>query len=40
MLAAVTSGNYGSVAAYFNLEDLSKIELLIIKARAKIEQIK
>jgi len=40
VMAAVTSGNIGGVAAYFNIEDLSKVKELILKAKKKIEEIK
>ncbi|MGJ8654570.1 MAG: hypothetical protein ACSHX8_15015 [Opitutaceae bacterium] len=38
--AAVTSGKYGSVAAYFSLSELVKVKELIIKAKSKIEEVK
>jgi len=36
-MSAVTSGNIGGIAYYFNIEDLAKVKDLIIKAKAKIE---
>ncbi|MBE4111914.1 hypothetical protein HJ114_22970 [Vibrio parahaemolyticus] len=40
VMAAVSSGKIGGVAAYYNLEDLAKIKALIIKAKAKIQEVK
>lgn len=40
LMAAVTSGNIGGVAAYFNLEDLAKVKDLLLKAKIKIESVK
>ena len=40
ILAAVTSGTIGGVTAYFNLTDLEKVKLLIIKAKEKIDSIR
>lgn len=40
VLLAVTSGNIGGVASYFNIEDLAKVKMLILKAKSKIEDIK
>ncbi|EHK5111881.1 TPA: hypothetical protein I7759_21225 [Vibrio vulnificus] len=40
VMAAVSSGKIGGVAAYYNLEDLSKIKDLIVKAKAKIREVK
>lgn len=40
IMAAVTSGNIGGVAAYFNIEDLAKVKDLIIEAKKKIDSIK
>ena len=40
VMAAVTSGKIGSVAAYFNIADLEKIKQLVIQAKQKIESIK
>jgi len=40
VMAAVTSGNIGGVAAYYNIENLIEIKTLIIKARDKIKAIK
>jgi hypothetical protein len=40
LMAAVTSGNIGGVAAYFNIEDLAKIKDLLLKAKKKIESVK
>jgi hypothetical protein len=40
LMAAVTSGNIGSVAAYFNIEDLAKVKELLLQAKKKIESIK
>jgi len=40
LMAAVSSGRVGAVAAYFNLQDLDKLKSLIIKAKEKIEQNK
>jgi len=37
---AVSSGNIGAVAAYFNIDDLAKIKDLLLKAKVKIDQIK
>lgn len=40
VMAAVSSGRIGSVAAYFNIEDLVNIKNLILKAKSKIEEVK
>ena len=40
IMSAVTSGNIGGVASYFNIEDLAKVKDLILKAKAKIEEVK
>ena len=40
IMSAVTSGNIGGVASYFNIEDLAKAKDLILKAKAKIEEVK
>jgi hypothetical protein len=40
LMAAVTSGTIGGVAAYFNIDDLAKLKELILKAKQKIESIK
>ncbi|NWO03854.1 hypothetical protein DFO83_104219 [Idiomarina loihiensis] len=40
IMAAVTSGNIGAVAAYFNIDDLEKVKALIVKAKNKIDEIK
>jgi hypothetical protein len=40
VMAAVTSGNIGGVAAYFKIEDLVKIKQLILNAKKKIDSIK
>jgi len=40
VMAAVTSGNIGGVASYFNIEDLAKVKELILKAKTKIEEVK
>ena len=40
VMAAVSSGKIGGVAAYYNLEDLSKVKDLIVKAKAKIQEVK
>ncbi|TMN90058.1 MULTISPECIES: hypothetical protein [Pseudoalteromonas] len=40
LMAAVTSGDIGGVAAYFNIEDLAKIKDLLLKAKKKIESVK
>lgn len=40
VMSAVTSGNIGGVASYFNIDDLAKVKDLILKAKAKIEEIK
>ena len=40
IMAAVTSGNIGGVATYFNIEDLEKVKNLIKQAKAKIDEIK
>ncbi|WP_428241548.1 hypothetical protein [Gynuella sp.] len=40
IMAAVTSGNIGGVAAYFNIEDLEKVKNLIKQAKAKIDEIR
>ena len=39
-MAAVTSGNLGGVATYFNIEDLEKVKNLIKQAKEKIDEIK
>jgi len=40
VMSAITSGNIGGVAAYFNIEDLAKVKDIILKAKAKIEEVK
>ena len=40
LMAAVTSGNIGGVAAYFNIEDLAKVRGLLLEAKKLIESIK
>ena len=40
IMVAVSSGNIGRVAAYFNIEDLATIKALILKAKESIEAIK
>ena len=40
VMAAVTSGNIGGVAAYFKVSDLEQVKQLIIQAKQKIEAIK
>lgn len=40
VMAAITSGTIGGVAAYFNIEDLAKVKDIILKAKAKIEEVK
>jgi hypothetical protein len=39
IMAAVTSGKIGSVGAYFTIEDLATIKLLLVEAKASIEAI-
>jgi hypothetical protein len=40
VMAAITSGTIGGVAAFFNIEDLPKIKNLLLEAKKKIESIK
>jgi|TARA_R110002012_G_scaffold254780_4_gene433908 hypothetical protein len=40
VLSAITSGNIGGVASYFNIEDLTKVKDLILNAKVKIEEVK
>ena len=40
VMAAVTSGTIGGVAAYFNLNDLDKLKTLILQAKIKIDEVK
>lgn len=40
VMAAITSGTIGGVAAYFNIEDLPKIKNLLLEAKKKIQAIK
>jgi hypothetical protein len=40
IMAAVTSGKIGGVAAYFNIQDLEKVKNLIKQAKSKIDEIK
>ncbi|NOH78727.1 hypothetical protein F0231_03120 [Vibrio sp. RE86] len=40
VMAAVSSGKIGGVAAYYNLADLSKVKDLVLKAKTKIEEVK
>jgi hypothetical protein len=40
VMAAVTSGKIGGVAAYYNIADLSKVKELIVQAKAQIQAVK
>jgi len=40
IMAAVTSGKIGGVAAYFNIQDLATVKKLIVQAKKKIESVK
>ena len=40
ILASVTSGKYGSANAFYEINELRKVRELIVKAKAKIDELK